>query len=60
MKSFACRDVGMDCDWTTTGNDDQDIMNKASDHAHSAHGIKDIPKELLEKAKSAIRDFKAA
>ena len=54
---FKCRDVGFDCNWTATGNTEQEIMQQAAVHAEQDHGIKpqDMTEELKNKVKANIR-----
>jgi predicted small metal-binding protein len=59
-KVLKCRDVGVDCDFVARGTSVEEVMEKAKAHAKSDHGLADIPPELAEKAKAAIRDEEAA
>ena len=59
-KILKCRDVGVDCDFVARGATVEEIMEKAQEHARKDHGYADIPPELAEKAKAAIRDEEAA
>lgn len=54
-KELRCRDVGVDCDYVVRGKTDEEIFRKAADHAMTAHGMKEIPPELVEKTRAAIR-----
>ena len=51
-----CRDVGPDCDFVARGESDEEVMRQVAEHADTAHGIKDVPPELAEKARAAIKD----
>ena len=55
-KRLSCRDVGTDCDFVACGKTEEEIFRKASEHARTAHNMSEIPKDLYEKARSAIRD----
>jgi predicted small metal-binding protein len=57
-KSLACRDVGMNCDFKTQGNTEQEVMQKVSEHAKKAHNMQTIPPDVERRARSAIRDVK--
>ena len=57
-KRLSCRDVGEDCDFVACGKTEEEIFQKASEHAKTAHNMNEIPKDLYEKARSAIRDVK--
>ena len=55
-KRFGCSDVGVNCNWTTTADSEEDIMKKIKEHAKNAHGFNEIPQDLAEKVKSAIKE----
>ena len=37
MKQFACKDMGMNCDYVTTGQTAQEVLQKAMAHAQQKH-----------------------
>jgi predicted small metal-binding protein len=38
MRKFACRDSGMkNCNWEVTGQNDDEIVRKATEHEKQAH-----------------------
>ena len=55
-KRMSCRDVGPDCDFVARGESVEEVMGQVADHARTAHGMEEVPTELAEKAKAAIRD----
>lgn len=55
-KSFKCADVGMNCGFQTTANTSEQLMPKIAEHAKNAHGLSQIPQELLAKVKAAIKE----
>ncbi len=59
-KTLNCRDVGVDCDASFTGETEEEIMTEAAEHARTEHGFNEIPPELVEKARGAIQDAQAA
>lgn len=59
-KVLTCRDVGVDCDFVARGATVDEVLEKAREHATKDHGFADIPPELVEKVKGAIRDEEAA
>ena len=59
-KVLTCRDVGVDCDFVARGATVEEVMEKASRHAAKDHGFAEIPPELADKARAAIRDEEAA
>jgi predicted small metal-binding protein len=54
-KTLACRDLGLDCDFIAMGEDADEVLASAADHAEEAHGINVMPPELLEEARAAIK-----
>ena len=55
-KTVSCRDVGMDCDFVAKGETNEDIMRQAAEHARTAHNMNEIPAEVVDKVRGAIRD----
>lgn len=55
-KKMNCRDVGPDCDFVARGETEEKVMEQVVEHARTAHGIEQVPPELAEKAKAAIKD----
>ncbi len=56
MKSVSCRDAGADCDFTICAKTEEELFQKAADHARKAHNMNEIPKDVQEKVRSAIRE----
>jgi predicted small metal-binding protein len=55
-KTLRCREVGPDCDFVAHAETEEEIMGQVVQHAKTAHGIDEVPAELAEKARAAIRD----
>ena len=55
-KTVSCRDVGMDCDFVAKGETEQDILRQAAEHARTVHNMTEIPPDVAEKLRGAIRD----
>ncbi len=55
-KKLTCRDVGVDCDFVACGKTEEEVFQKAKEHGRTAHNMSEIPKELYDKARAAIRD----
>ncbi len=53
-KELRCSDVGEDCDYVVRGKSEEEIFRKVSKHAREAHGMEEIPEEVVEKARMAI------
>ena len=59
MRELRCQDVGMkDCKFVSQGKDDNEVMQKAAQHAKSTHNMATIPPDVEKKARSVIRDTK--
>ncbi len=56
MKQLDCRDAGFDCDGVIEGEDEQDVMSQAAEHARETHGLAEIDEELGAQIRQAIRD----
>jgi predicted small metal-binding protein len=55
-KSLSCKDVGVDCDFQATGETVEEVMRQTAAHAHSVHGMTEIPAEMVAKVQAAIKD----
>ncbi len=55
-KVLHCRDVGFDCDGVIRAETEEEILKKAAEHAQTAHNLKEITEEVVEKVRAAIRD----
>ena len=57
MREFHCKDVGMpDCSFVAKGKDDEEVMQKAKEHAKRDHNMQTVPPDLERKARGAIRE----
>jgi predicted small metal-binding protein len=54
-RKFKCADIGMKCGFEETANTVEQLMPKIAAHAKAAHGMTEIPKEILTKVQAAIR-----
>jgi len=56
-KSFRCQDAGVVCRAKITGETEDEVLQKAVEHAREAHGVDLTQSTTLAKyARSAIRD----
>lgn len=55
-KQFACKDVGMDCGFKAEASTEEELMTKIAQHAREVHNMNEIPPELLQKVKGAIKE----
>lgn len=55
-KRIRCADVGPDCDFEAWAETEEELMEMVALHAKQAHGMDEIPPEMAEQVRSAIRD----
>lgn len=55
-KKFACKDIGLSCEFETTAETEGELMGKIAEHAKSAHGMQNMDPETLAKVRAAIKD----
>jgi predicted small metal-binding protein len=60
MKTFGCKDIGMNCDWKVEAKTDEEIVREVKQHAQNAHNINTMSDELMKKIRSRIRESKSA
>ena len=55
-KHLACNDVVSGCGFTATATTEDEVVEKAAEHARESHGVKEITPDLAAKVKAAIKD----
>ena len=60
MKLFACKDLGMDCDWKCRATTDEEIIRQAEEHGRKEHGIQKLDEQLRNKIQAKIREVRVA
>ncbi|MFY9561428.1 MAG: DUF1059 domain-containing protein [Terriglobales bacterium] len=55
-KVVSCKDVGVDCDFVMRGETTEDILQQAAEHARTVHNMTEIPPDVAEKLRGAVRD----
>ena len=56
MKRFECGTVVDGCDGVVTGETEDDVLQAAAQHAASAHGMTELPDEVVQKVRAGITD----
>lgn len=56
MKALHCDDLMKGCGFVARGASEDEVMKQAAEHARTAHGMRDIPPEMAQKVRTAIRD----
>ncbi|HET9957396.1 MAG TPA: DUF1059 domain-containing protein [Polyangiaceae bacterium] len=59
MKEFSCGDVVPGCTAKFRCNSDEEVLREVAAHARDAHGIKDVPPELIKVVREHIRSVQA-
>jgi predicted small metal-binding protein len=55
-KELSCADMGVNCDFKATGETLQEVLQKAGEHAATAHGITNMPPEMLSQVQALVKD----
>jgi predicted small metal-binding protein len=55
-KVLKCGDVVPGCEFEMRGNSEEEVLQRAAEHAKTDHGMNSIPPEVLDKVRGAIQD----
>jgi predicted small metal-binding protein len=56
MKQFKCGDVVLGCEWVTRSEDDTALFAEIQSHARDAHGMDEVPPEVVEQIHGVITE----
>ena len=56
MKQFACGNVVPGCDGVVSGETEEDVLAAAAAHAAEAHGMDEVPADVVEAIKAGITE----
>ena len=56
MKKFACAQVVPGCDGVVTGETDDEVLAAAAEHAAAAHGMAEVPDEVVAAIRAGITE----
>lgn len=56
MKQFACGNVVAGCEGVVTGADENEVLAAAAAHAAEAHGMSEVPDEVVAAIRAGITD----
>ena len=56
MKQFRCGDVVPGCGWITRNDDEQVLFADISEHAREAHGMDEVPPEVVDQIRGVIKE----
>jgi predicted small metal-binding protein len=55
-KTYTCRDVGVDCDWKTSGETEDEVMEIIQGHAAQRHPDIELTPDLVAAVRGVIKD----
>jgi len=55
-KTYTCRDVGVDCDWKTSGAAEDQVVESIREHAAQVHPNIELTPELVAAVRRVIKD----
>lgn len=53
--TFACKDIGIECEFTAEAPTKDELMPKIAEHAKTAHGMETISDDVKAKIDAAIK-----
>lgn len=56
MKQLRCSDAGFECEAVIQGEDEQEVLAKAGEHARQVHGMEEVDEETGQKLRGLIQD----
>lgn len=56
MKQFRCGDVVLGCEWVARNDDEQVLFDEISVHAREAHGMDEVPPEVVDQIRGVITE----
>jgi predicted small metal-binding protein len=56
VKQFRCGDVVLGCDWVARNEDEQELFEEIQVHAREAHGMDEVPPEVVETIQGVITE----
>ena len=56
MKQFKCGDVVPGCQWVTRSEDENQLLAEISSHARDAHGMDEVPPEVVDQIHAVITE----
>ena len=59
MKQFRCGDVVPGCQWVTQSEDEQELLDAIHSHARDAHGMDEVPPEVVDAIQGVITEVEA-
>ncbi len=54
-KTYTCRDVGVDCDWKTSGETEDEVMANIAEHSAEVHSDIELTPKLMASVRRVIK-----
>ena len=54
QKIFKCSDIGNNCKYEVSASSEEEVLEKVSLHAKTAHKMNEVSKEFADKVRTAI------
>ncbi len=55
-KVLYCKDIGFDCGFVAKAESEAALLEQAAKHAEEVHGVHELPPEVVERVRAAIRE----
>ncbi|MDP6605697.1 MAG: DUF1059 domain-containing protein [Dehalococcoidia bacterium] len=55
-KQLSCRDMSVDCPWFGVAETVDELLKGAAEHSAAVHDAKDIPHEMMESMRRAVKE----
>ena len=55
-KSISCADAGKDCGWSTTAENEEELLRKVEEHVKTDHKDLELTPETISVIKSLIKE----
>ena len=55
-KAYACRDIGMECEWGVSAETEGELLLLIGDHLAEIHATADTPPDLVVQVRAAIKE----
>ena len=56
-KSISCSDAGKDCGWSATAQNEEELMEKVTEHVTAEHKEIELNSESISSIKSLIKEI---
>jgi predicted small metal-binding protein len=54
MKEWSCSNIVPECEWRYGAESEEEILESAAAHAREAHGMDEVPPEIVDRIRATI------